>query len=232
MTIDVNAPGGSAATTPGSSSTASTSGASTDLSSNYQDFLKLLTTQLQNQDPTAPADTNQLTQQIATLSSVEQQIDMNKNLQSLISLYTNSQNQNAVSYIGKQVEMDGNQGVLAGGQAAFVYDLPAGAASAQVVIKDSTGAVVFTGAGTAIAGRNQALWNGLNDTTGNTMPDGDYTFTVTAKDSAGKALDGVTTKTSGIVRSVDTDSTGTSTLSLGDISVPIAKVLSVRTPTA
>ena len=232
MTIVTTAPGGSVATTPGSSTTGTDATGANGLSSNYQDFLKLLTTQLQNQDPTAPADTNQLTQQIATLSSVEQQIDMNKNLQQLISLYNSSQSQNAVSYIGKQIETDGDQGVLSGSQAAFVYYLPEGTASAQVSIKDASGTVVFTGAGTALAGRNQALWNGLNDSTGKTMPDGDYTFSVIAKDSSGKVLDGVTTKTSGIVKSVDTDSTGTSTLSLGDISVPIAKVLSVRTPTA
>jgi flagellar basal-body rod modification protein FlgD len=220
-------------TTTNTTGTGTTPQKSTDkigkeLSSNYTDFLRLLTTQLQHQDPTAPADTNQLTQQIATLSQVEQQIATNDSLKELVALYNSSQSFSAVSYIGKQIETEGNQGVLNAGEAAFVYNLPDAVESVEISIKNAAGNVVYSGAGTTIAGRNQVIWNG-KDKDSVDMPPGVYTVSVVAKDSTGKAMEGVTTKTTGIVRSVDTQN-GISTLSLGDISVPVDKVLSVRSP--
>lgn len=199
------------------------------LSQNYQDFLLLLTTQLKNQDPTDPTDTNALTQQIASLSSVEQQIATNKNLEQLIALYGATQTSQAVSYIGAQIDAEGNQGRLIGGGAAFAYSLPAGATSAEVTITNATGQEVFKGAGTTLAGRNQVLWDGKNNTTGADMPDGAYSIKVTAKDADGKELT-VKTYTTGVVTAVDMQN-GTTTLSIGDISVPASKVLTVRNPT-
>ena len=71
--------------------TSQTKNASTMLNGTLNDFLKLLTTQLKNQDPTEPADTNQMTQQIASLSQVEQQINTNSNLEKLIAMYGGNQ---------------------------------------------------------------------------------------------------------------------------------------------
>jgi len=208
--------------------TSKTDTASASLSQNYEDFLLLLTTQLQNQDPTSPADTNQITQQIASLSQVEQQINTNRNLEQLIAMFGGQQSNQAVSYIGKQIDAEGNTGFLSGGAAAFAYNLPANTKTAEVTIKNSAGQVVFTGNGTTDAGRNQVLWDGTNSTTGDTEPAGKYTFTVTAKDADGKALT-ATTYTTGVVTSVETQN-GTTTLSLGDVSVPLEDVLSVRSP--
>jgi len=205
------------------------------LNSNYADFLQLLTTQLQNQDPTSPLDTNELTQQIASLSQVQQEININANLTNLISLYTASQSQSAVSYIGKQVDATGNQIDLTSStgtsgtttsSAALVYSLPSTASSATVTITNSAGATVYSAAGTTVAGRNQLLWNGTT-TSGTTAPAGVYNFTVTATDSSGKAL-ATTTYTTGIVTAVDT-ANGTSTLSLGNMSVPLSSVQEVYT---
>ena len=226
MAIDPTAPGGSVATTPGKTTD---SGQSGGLSQNYQDFLKLLTTQLQNQDPTSPTDTNQLTQQIATLSSVEQQINMNKNLEALLAAYQSSESNTAVGYIGAQIETEGDQVVVSGTEGALVYYLPEGAASAEITVKDASGATVFTANGTNVAGRNQVIWNAKN-TAGELVPEGAYTFTVKVKDSAGKAItEDVTTRTTGIVKSVEKID-GKNTLSLGPIQVDLDDVLSVRNP--
>lgn len=199
--------------------------ASAKAQTNYQDFLKLLTTQLQNQDPTAPTDTNQLTQQIATLSQVEQQINTNTNLQKLIGLFNSTTMNSVVGYIGKQVETDGDKGVLQNSKASFVYDLEKDAQSAAIQILDYSGKVVMSADGTKFAGRNEVLWNGV-DSSGKQLPDGTYKIKVTAKDAAGNDIK-VTTSTVGVVSSVDSKD-GKITLSLGDVSVDLDKVHSVR----
>ncbi len=194
---------------------------------NYQDFLKLLTTQLQNQDPTAPADTNQLTQQIATLSQVEQQINTNQNLQKLISLFNTTSMNSVVGYIGKQVESDGDKGVLQNGDASFVYNLDKDAESAKIQILDASGDVVLSADGTKLAGRNEVLWDG-KDSNGKQLADGTYTIKVTAKDATGADVK-VTTSTVGVVSSVDSKD-GVITLMLGDVAVGLDKVHSVSLP--
>lgn len=193
---------------------------------NYQDFLKLLTTQLQNQDPTAPADTNQLTQQIATLSQVEQQINTNQNLQKLIGLFNTSTLNSVVGYIGKQIETDGDKGVLQNGRSSFVYNLEKDAQNADIEILDAGGKVVLSTAGTKVAGRNEVLWDG-KDGDGKQLPDGTYSIRVVAKN--GKDNVNVTTSTVGVVTSIDSKD-GVTTLSLGDVVVALDKVHSVRQP--
>src|SRR5262252_6561989 len=85
-------------------STATQPDAMKQLSGNFSTFLTLLTTQLKNQDPTAPMDSNQFTQQLVEFSAVEQQINTNKNLQSLISLQTSAETINALPMVGKTIQ--------------------------------------------------------------------------------------------------------------------------------
>src|SRR5712675_2430466 len=97
--MDVNsAAAAAAAATPSGAVTAQKS-----LSTNFNTFLTLLTTQLKNQDPLAPMDSNQFTQQLVQFSQVEQQINANKNLESLISLTKARGAIDAVSYLGKKL---------------------------------------------------------------------------------------------------------------------------------
>lgn len=203
----------------------STDKASVKAQTNYQDFLKLLTTQLQNQDPTAPADTNQLTQQIATLSQVEQQINTNQNLQKLIGLFNTTTMNSVVGYIGKQIESDGDKGVLQNSKASFVYNLEKDAQSVDLQILDITGKEVLKASGTKVAGRNEVLWDG-KDGDGKQLADGTYTLKVKGKDYTGADLK-VTTSTVGVVSSVDTKN-GETVLTLGDVTVALDKVHSVR----
>jgi len=214
--------------TRGANGTRTISEAQKGLNANYADFLKLLTTQLTNQDPTEPLDTNQITQQIASLSQVEQQINTNTNLQKLVNMFSATQTNTAVSFIGKQVDAIGNKTLLTAAKAPLVYSVPAGTQTAKVTITNSAGQMVFTGPGTTIAGRNQVLWNGINSISGETMPDGAYTFKVEAKDEAGKALT-ATTYTTGVVSAVDMQD-GQTSLSLGrNVSVPLDTILKIYT---
>ncbi len=212
--------------TSSASNSNTTASAQKGLNNDYDQFLKLLTTQLTNQDPTAPLDTNQITQQIAQLSQVQQSINTNTKLDQLISIYNGTQANAAVSYIGKQVDAIGNQVDLSNSQATLVYNLPNGATTSTVTIKDSTGATVFTGPGTTVSGRNQLLWKGT-DTSGNKVPDGTYTFSVAAQDANKKDVT-ATAFTTGIVTAVLTQN-GENKLSLGQISVPLSSVQSVYT---
>src|SRR5262249_10208809 len=70
---------------------AANSNAASQLAGNFDEFLKLLTTQLQHQDPLSPLDPNQFTQELVQFSSVEQQIQTNTSLSTLISLQQNAQ---------------------------------------------------------------------------------------------------------------------------------------------
>ena len=199
--------------------------AATKLFSSTQDFIKLLTVQLQNQDPTKPLETDQITQQVASLSQVEQQINTNKNLEKLMASYAQSQNSTAVSYIGRYVEAPGNLSALQGAQATFVYNLAGEAKETKITISDAKGNVVYTADGTKLAGRNTFNWNG-KDSSNKQLADGVYKVTVTAKDELGKAV-AATTSSFGKVSSVETIE-GVNYLALGDILVPIDKVISVR----
>src|SRR5690349_24911197 len=102
--------------TPATSTPASTTATQPDamkqLSGNFSTFLTLLTTQLQNQDPLSPMDSNQFTQQLVMFSQVEQQINTNDNLQSLIALNLSQTANSAVNYIGRSVVMTNGEGSL------------------------------------------------------------------------------------------------------------------------
>lgn len=223
------AAGNGAANKADPSDNTSAASAQSKLSGDLNFFLKLLTTQLKNQDPTQPLDTNQVTQQIATLSSVQQQVNTNLNLEKLINSNKQSQLSTAVSYIGKEIETPGNTGQVLGGQGAFTYALASVASRTNVTIKNAAGQIVFTGIGTNMAGRNIIIWDGKNSKTGQREPDGTYTLSVEAKDANGKSITAITSAV-GIVNAVQNDAKGNLTLSLGDVTKNFSDVVAVRDP--
>src|SRR5262249_25107311 len=91
-------------TTPSTTATGNSTDALNKLSSDFNNFLTLLTTQLKNQDPLAPMDSTQFTQQLVAFTGVEQQINSNKKLDQLIALNQGDQMTSAVNFIGTQVE--------------------------------------------------------------------------------------------------------------------------------
>lgn len=197
------------------------------IADNFDDFLKMLTTQLKNQDPSEPLDTNQFTAQLVQFASVEQQLSTNTNLEKLIKLNSNSGVQGASSYIGKAVDAKGNAGFLNGGTAPFVYDLPKAGKEVKISIADSAGKVVFNGTGPGNVGSNLVTWDGKDSNTGQTLPDGDYYLIVNAKAYDGTKLE-ATTSTTGRVSAVKTDAKGDVVLTVGNLEVPIADVKAVR----
>lgn len=200
------------------------------LNSDFNFFLKLMTTQLQNQDPTDPMDTNALTDQITQFTQVEQQVRTNQHLEQLLAGQNQSQLSTAVSFIGSEVETSGNTGEKVAGRAVFSYNLDGGAVNTQIIITDETGRAVFKGQGTNLEGRNLVVWDGRNSFNGNIEPDGVYTISVSSKDSAGNKVVS-DARAVGIVTAVETAPDGTVLLSIADRTVPFKDVLAVRTPT-
>ena len=194
--------------------------AAQSLSGNFDTFLTLLTTQLKNQDPLSPMDSNQFTQQLVQFSAVEQQINTNANLENLIALSKNQAGANAVSYLGKTVTLTNGLGALNGGEANWNYTLATGAQDAVMTVTDSKGKIVYVGHGDSTAGEHEFAWDG-RDNAGNQLTDGSYKLNVSAVDAAGQTVS-TTVRSQGTVSEVDL--TGDEpTLMIGAMSVPLSQ---------
>jgi flagellar basal-body rod modification protein FlgD len=202
----------------------STPDAMAQLSGNFSTFLTLLTSQLKNQDPTSPMDSNQFTQQLVEFSQVEQQINTNTNLKTLITQGTSQAGTFATSYLGKKVSVTNGDASLSNGEADWTYNLGATASSTVLSVTDVNGKTVFTGAGATNAGNNSFSWNG-KDNNGNTLPDGTYKLT-----AAAQALDGSTVTTSvasaGSVTQIDMTG-GTPQLVIGNMEVSLSDIAAI-----
>ena len=175
--------------------------ASTQIAGNFQSFLQLLTTQLQNQNPLSPLDTNQFTQQLVEFAGVQQQLNTNDSLATLVSLQQTAQSTQALEFVGKTAVVAGSSATLHNGSATWQLDIPSNA-NVDITITASNGQTVFTGTFPANAGNNQPfVWNG-KDNNGVQQIDGSYKLTATAKDSSGNTV-AVPTKIEGVVSSVD-----------------------------
>jgi len=187
--------------TKDSSGASLTSTAGSTLAGNFQTFLTLLTTQLQNQNPLDPLDTNQFTQQLVQFAGVEQQLKTNDQLTSLVSLQQTAQSTQALGFVGKTAVVDGATTQLTSSAATWNLSV-ASNANVNITIANSTGQNVFSGSYPVTAGANQAFaWDGKGND-GTQWPDGKYTLTATAADSSGNAV-GVSTQIQGVVNSVD-----------------------------
>jgi flagellar basal-body rod modification protein FlgD len=171
------------------------------LAGNFQTFLTLLTTQLQNQDPLSPLDTNQFTQQLVQFASVEQQLKTNSQLTTLVSLQQTAQSTQALGFVGKTAVVDGSTTAVTKGSATWNLSVPTNS-NVNISITNSTGQTVFTGSYAVNAGNNLPFtWNGKGND-GTQWPDGKYKLTATAADSAGNSV-AVSTQVHGVVNSVD-----------------------------
>ncbi len=184
-----------------SSSSSSTGVDNSTIAGNFQTFLQLLTTQLQNQNPLDPLDTNQFTQQLVQFAQVEQQLKSNTELSTLVSLQQTAQNTQALNFVGQTVAVDGDTAPLSNGSATWLMSVSK-PATATINITNSSGATVYSTSGTLAAGQNQPFsWDG-KDSSGNQLPDGNYKISVTATDSTGQTV-AIPTQIEGIVDSAD-----------------------------
>jgi flagellar basal-body rod modification protein FlgD len=217
--------GATSGTTNTNAASSAASSAAAGLTGDFNTFLTLLTTQLQNQDPTSPMDTDQFTQQLVSFSEVEQQINTNKNLSTLISLQNSNQLVSLLPTVGKTIDFSGATTVLpSGGSANFSYSLANQSASTVLTVTDQSGAVVWAGKGETGSGAHNFTWNGTTSSGGQAAP-GVYTLNVTAAASDGSAIT-VTQSASATVDSIEAQN-GSTVLDIGGYQVPVTNLISV-----
>jgi len=170
------------------------------IASNFTTFLQMLTTQLKNQDPLSPMDTNQFTQQLVMFAQVEQQMKSNTQLSTLIALQATAQSTAALSYVGATVVVDGSSAQLANGSATWNLNVDK-PATATMTITDATGQTVYTSQMAVTPGVQDFVWNGMSNT-GKQLPDGTYKLTISAVDASNNPTS-VATEVQGKVEAVD-----------------------------
>lgn len=193
------------------------------IADNFDTFLNLLTTQLRNQNPLDPLDTNQFTSQMVQFTSVEQQLKTNEFLEALVLSNLNNTYTESVSFIGKQVTANGAATELSEGDATWTYTAQRDAPNTVITIRDLNGNTVFTDTANFNLGTGQYHWDG-HDNNGNQLPDGTYSITIDARDDNGYIP--VSTQTTGIVEAVDLSGVEP-TLIIGDSRIPMSSITSV-----
>lgn len=191
------------------------------------DFLKLLLTQLQSQDPLKPLDNQEFAAQLATFNSLDQLMGINKKLDATQDLQLHLSQLEATALIGKDVLAKGDRITLpAEGGVVLPYTLDSNASRVVINIKDSEGNLVRAlEAGGQQAGQQTTTWDG-RDTGGTRAASGQYSFAVTAVDGSGTKI-GTTTFLHGQVTSVNM--TGSEPqLEVNGVEIPVSAVTSVR----
>jgi flagellar basal-body rod modification protein FlgD len=170
------------------------------VAANFQQFLTLLTTQLKNQNPLDPMDTNQFTQQLVQFAQVEQQLKSNEQLTNLVALQKTAQSTAALQIVGQTVGVAGDTAPLFDNKAVWTLDVPK-VSTVKVNIQDKTGQTAFTGSYTMNPGKQNFVWDG-KDSSGKQWPDGNYKMVLTATDASGQTVN-VTKEIEAQVDSVD-----------------------------
>ncbi len=191
------------------------------------DFLKLLLTQLQSQDPLKPLDNQEFASQLATFNSLDQLININKKLEASQERQLRLSQLESTALIGKEVFASGNSVQLTTEQDAVLhYALDANASRVVVNIKDKDGNLVRAlEAGSQKSGKQSVSWDGRN-TDGSRVAPGQYTFTVAAIDSNNTTV-GVTTYLQGLVTGVNMAGSEP-LLEINGTEIPVSAVTSVR----
>lgn len=206
----------------------------TSLATNKETFLKLLTTQLKNQDPLAPTDTTQMTQQITSMTGVEQQLVTNDLLAALVGMNTGTGLSEGVSMIGKQVSAISDTSTLKDGTATFSWTQPGASTSLKVEIKNAAGKVVRTlTPEDQKSGDHVITWDGKDDS-GAKLPDGGvYGIVVSAKAGDGEEMkvSNVKGRIEGLVTAVD-NTTGQPQVVIDGKAVPVDNVVGIKAAAA
>ncbi|NHN85643.1 flagellar biosynthesis protein FlgD [Acetobacter musti] len=173
----------SAATTTTSTDSSTSTSALSSLTSNFNTFLTLLTTQLKNQDPSSPMSSDTFTSELAQFAGVEQQVDTNTNLQTLISLTEDGQQSGDMSLVGKTATASTSVLPLQDGTATASFTTTS-AEPIAIAVTNSSGTVVKTDELTSSVGANTWTWDGT-DYNGNQLSDGSYNIAIETMDSSG-----------------------------------------------
>jgi flagellar basal-body rod modification protein FlgD len=145
-----------------------------------EDFLKLLMTQLQNQDPMEPMDNGEFMGQMAQFSTVQGVTEMGESIDGLVSIYQGQQMSANASMIGKKALVNGNWAQLEGGKLAGAIDLTTAANDLRVDVKSESGELMASiGLGSKMAGTQEFSWDGIKQD-GTTAPEGNYYLSASA----------------------------------------------------
>ncbi len=194
----------------------------------FEEFLKLLTIQLQNQDPTAPMDSEKFTRQLTQFSAVEQAIRTNSRLDTLIAMTRASQILSAAGYVGQEVELRADRIYLPPvGDAEIAYSLPRSAAEARLRVLGEDGEVVAEKALPTAAGSHRVVWDGLN-ASGVRLTSGEYRVEIEASDEQGRPVP-VGLRSIGVVEAVEFDDNGL-LLAVDGVLRPVESVAAIRRP--
>ncbi len=214
--------------TQAANNTAATQTQRAQLTEDFDDFLSLLTIQLQNQDPLSPMDTTEFTNQLVAFAGVEQQINSNEKLDSLVSFGLANVNTQALGYVGLEANYQATELYYDGARPVDVsYVVDGTAVQADIRITNEDGATIRIIPAESGVGRKDFVWDGLQD---NGLPaeEGTYQVRVDAIDSDGTPLNSQIL-VSGIVRGVESQD-GRALLLIGERAVPIGNVINVYEP--
>ena len=221
----------STSTTASSATVSETDNSRTILSDNFDSFLMLLTTQLQNQDPLSPMETHQFTNQLVMFAEAEQAIATNKKLDTLIGINQNNEASQALSYHGKQVRVKGNELSFLGEPVRFQYTMDQDASSGELIVRDVEGKEVLTrqlSAGQIQEGDHEMAWDGRNNF-GYVLANGLYNVSIVAKDASGETIEAKNFTTTASVRGVEYED-GQTWLDVGYMKVTLDNVTSITSP--
>ncbi|WP_312136309.1 flagellar hook capping FlgD N-terminal domain-containing protein [Brevundimonas sp.] len=199
----------------------------TTLFDNFETFLTLLTTQLKNQDPLSPLDSNEFTAQLTQMAGVEQQLLTNDLLQGMLAAQNGNALSNAAAYIGKEGTAIWNTTRYEDGSAEWSYELGKNAETVSLEVLDASGKVVWRGEGDGkTTGVHDFSWDGKTTGGGQVDDGGVYSLRVTAKDAAGKDV-GSQTLIRGRVTSVEMYD-GVPYVTIGKSIMPLETLISLE----
>ncbi|WP_412777017.1 flagellar hook assembly protein FlgD [Thalassospira lucentensis] len=218
----------------GTNTNAASSSSANQLAQNFDTFLTLLTTQLKNQDPTSPMESDKFTDQLSQFAQVEQGIQSNKNLENLLAMQSQQRQLSALSYVGAEIEAVGDTNWLEeGGELNYKYNVSPKVPRLQLQVQDQSGATVYSEEVNDVSGLQSFTWDGKNNS-GVEQAEGAYTLVLkpmaangdTFKDEKGKPA----SVAIGIIGSVDSvDITDDDIyLRIGDVSVPFTTLTNVK----
>ena len=197
------------------------------LASNFETFLSLLTSQLKNQDPLSPVDSNQFTAQLTQMAGVEQQLLTNELLKSLVAAQGGGDLASASNYIGKDATAAWSATKFKDGKADWSYEVASNADSVTLEVLDGSGNVVWSGDAPAkTTGVHEFSWDGEATTGNDGQEDQVYTLKVIAKNAAGGAID-AQVLTRGRITGVEMYD-GEAYLTVGNAILPLSSVIALE----
>lgn len=196
------------------------------LADDFSQFLTLLTTQLQNQDPLSPMDSTEFTNQLVQFSQVEQQINTNAKLDNLVAMQMASISSVALGYVGMDISyISGEMNYDGQKPIDITYALASEAVTSKVNIYDENKVLVYSADAPKSVGMNKFTWTGTT-TNGQPVSSGTYTVKIDALDKAGKAIENSTVVT-GNVKGIETQN-GIVYVLVGERAVPISSIVNAN----